>query len=161
MKAWLGFLFAVILQGTPSIAFGNPDILPQYSFNRGADYVHLTGSWIGDTPDSGDPYFRDFAIQTSEITCYKARRVCFEARAVSKGRVMYSKLIEYQVIEWNGDKILAVLDGTAATIELAVNFKNEIVFLTTKQRHSAGKNQLPDRAHLDDGMKAIQRTSEK
>ena len=161
MKSALAFLFAVVLQIIASIAFANPEILPQYSLNKAADYVHATGSWIGDSSDSGDPYFRDFAIQTSEIACYKSRRLCFEARAVSKGYVMYSNLIDYMVIEWNPTKILAVLEGTAATIELVVDLKKEIVLLTSKQRHGADEGQLPDRAHLDDGMKAIRRTSEK
>lgn len=162
MNALLIFLFAILLQMSPSIVFGNPEILPQYSFNKGPDYIHASGSCVGDSPGSGDPYFRDFAVQTSEIACHKARGICFEARAVSKGPVMYSNLMEYKIIGWNPARLLAVLEGTAATIELTVDLRKELVFLTSKQRHDAGgRSQFPDHAHLDDGMKAIQRASEK
>jgi hypothetical protein len=92
----------------------------------------MPGSWVGDFPGSRDPYFKDFALQTSEIACYKTPGVCFEARAVSKGPVMYSSLIEYKIIEWNAGKMVAVLEGAAAIIELTVDLKKDLAFLTNK-----------------------------
>lgn len=158
MKALFVFLCAMVLELHPSAAFSDPGILPQYSFSQSAGYIHITGSWVGDSPGSGDPYFKDFVIQTSEIACYKTSGVCFEARAVSKGPVMYSNLIEYKIIEWNSDKLIAILEGAAATIEFSVDLKKELVFLTSKQKLDVGrKKELPDHAHLDDGVKAIQR----
>jgi len=158
MKALVVLLCVIVLEFFPSAASSDPGNLPQYSFNQGAGYIHATGSWIGDSPGSGDPYFKDFVIQTSEIACYKTLGVCLEARAVSKGPVMYSNLIEYKIVEWDSDTLTAILEGTAATIEFSVDLKKKLVFLTNKQKHDVGgRNQLPDHAHLDDGVKAIQR----
>lgn len=162
MHALSAILCAIVLGLHPSTAFSDPGILPQYSFNKGGEYIHATGSWVGDSPGSGDPYFKDFVLQTSEIACYKTPGVCFEARAVSKGPVMYSSLIEYKIIEWNSDKMVAVLEGAAATIELTVDLKKELAFLTNKQKPGAGRtSEFLDHAHLDDGMKAIQRATGK
>lgn len=160
MKIGVVLLCAIVLELFPSAASSDTGNLPQYNFNQDAGYIHATGSWIGDSPGSGDPYFKDFVIQTSEIACYKTRGVCLEARAVSKGPVMYSNLIEYKIVEWNSDVLTAMLEGTAATIEFNVDLKKKRVFLITKQKHDVGgRNHLPDHAHLDDGVKAIQRAS--
>lgn len=151
-------LCAIALEFFPSAASSDPGILPEYYFNQEADWIHATGSWIGDSPGSGDPYFKDFVIQTSEIDCYKTLGICFEARAVLKGPVMYSDLIKYKIVEWNSDTLAAMLEGATATIEFSVDLKKKRVFLVTKQKHDVGgRSQLPDHAHLDDGVKAIQR----
>lgn len=158
MKTLLTLLCAIVLEFFPSAASSDPGILPEYYFDQGADYIRATGSWIGDSPGSGDPYFKDFVIQTNEIDCYKTLGICFEARAVLKGPVMYSDLIKYNIVTWNADTLAAMMEGAAATIEFRVDLKKKLVFLVTKQkRYVGGRSQLPDHAHLDDGVKAIQR----
>jgi hypothetical protein len=112
---------AVLATDIPS-AIGQPLILPPYIFDGGANYIYAQGTWIGDTP-SRDPYWRDYALQTSEINCYRVRKTCLEARAVWIKDMMLSYLLEYNIREWDQDKVIAVSDWGAATIELKLDLK--------------------------------------
>jgi hypothetical protein len=72
--------------------------------------------------------------------------------------MMLSSLLEYNIREWDQGKVIAVLDGAAATIELRFNLKNQVVLLThTKKPELPNPRKLPTYAHLDDGMKAIEK----
>jgi hypothetical protein len=155
--ATLMFLWALMVLAIdiPS-AMGQPSILPPYRFDGGPDYIFAEGSWIGDTP-ARDPYWRDFAFQTSTIRCDRVRMTCLEARASWKSGVMFSKLVEYNVRQWDQDKVIALLDGMAATIELRFDLKKQVIVLTHDEKpelHSPRR--LPAFAHLDDGTKAIE-----
>lgn len=149
---------AVLFAPCTALASDEQIMLPQYSLTHGTNFVRATGSWIGDSPESGDPYFKNFVLQTSEISCDKEPGVCTEARAVWKAPVLLSYLNEYKIVEWTSDHLTAVLDGSAAKIELAVDFKKGLILLTHKEKVNLPMaNKLPDRAHLDDGAKAVQR----
>lgn len=150
---------AVLFAASTALAFNEQIMLPQYSFVHGANFVRATGSWIGDSPESGDPYFNDFALQTTELSCDRGRGVCTEARAVWKAPVLLSYLNEYKIAEWTSDYLVAVLDGSAAKIEITFDFNKKLVLLTHKEKtKSTMVNKLPDRAHLDDGAKVVQKT---
>jgi hypothetical protein len=151
---------AVLVTDIPS-AIGQPSTLPSYIFDGGADYIYAQGTWIWDTP-SRDPYWRDYALQTSEINCYRVRKTCLEARALWKDDMMLSSLLEYNIREWDQGKVIAVLDGAAATIELRFDLKNQVVLLThTEKPELPNPRKLPAYAHLDDGMKAIEKAKGK
>lgn len=146
---------AVLATGIPS-AIGQPLILPPYMFSGGADYIFVQGTWIGDTPDRSS-YWRDFSLQTSEINCHRVRKTCLEARAAWYKDMMFAYLLEYNIREWDEDKVVAVDDGRVATIELRVDIKKQVVLLTrTEKPELPNASKLPEYAHLDDGMKAIE-----
>ena len=147
---------AVLVTDIPS-AIGQPSTLPSYIFDGGAGYIYAQGTWIGETP-SRDPYWRDYAFQTSEINCYRVRKTCLEARAVWIKDMMLSYLLEYNIREWDQEKVIAVLDGSAATIELKFDLKKQVALLTqTEKPELPNPRKLPVYAHLDDGMKAIEK----
>ena len=146
----------VLVTDIPS-ATAQPSNLPPYIFDGGAAYIYAQGTWIGDTP-SRDPYWKDFALQTSEIRCYRVRKTCHEARALWKGDMMLSNLLDYNISEWDEGKVIAVLDGAAATIELRFDLKKQVVLLMhTEKPELPNSRKLPAYAHLDDGMKAIEK----
>ena len=141
-------VLAVLVTGIPS-AIGQPSILPTYIFDGGTDYIYAQGTWIGDTP-SKDPYWRDFALQTSEINCYRVRKTCLEARAAWIKDMMLSYLLEYNIREWDQGILIAVLDGAAATIELKFDLKKQVVLMThTEKPELPNPSKLPAYAHLD------------
>lgn len=129
--------------------------LSSYSFSDfdPDNYANATGSWISDSPDG---YFHDNPFQTSEISCYKSRGFCIEARALknpSTNNILAMNL-EYEIKTWQPDKVVASLDGSAATIEITFDRKKKIVTLVeTEKPEAAGASRLPVYAHLDDGEK--------
>jgi len=153
----LGFLVTAI-----PLAIGQPLNLPAYNFDGGTDYIYAQGTWIGDTPGRDYTYWHDHALQTSEIYCYRLRKTCFEARAVWIKDIMLSNLLEYNIREWDQEKVIAVLDGSVATIELKFDLKKQVVLLThTEKPELQIPRKLPDYAHLDNGMKAIEKAKGK
>lgn len=167
IKFLIGFLIIIVLgQGwfiysILSSATG-PFGLPVYNFYSAEDYIGVTGSWVA---DSDDAYFKDFPIQTSEINCYKSRGFCFEARALKDSTYtghLLASLLEYEIKSWEPNKVVAVLDGRAATIELTFDtVKKVVTFVRSEKAEIEGAAKLPSYAHMDDGQKAIEFSKKK
>lgn len=157
MKGSLTLLLLMSMQLTVPSVWGDSLILPGYQFSKGNNWVVAAGSWVGDSPESGDPYFEDFVIQTSELRCQKIEGKCFEARALLKGRVMFTNLNEYKIQQWDSEKVIAVLDGTAATIEITFDMNKGRVSLA----HVEKSDKRLDRAHLADGSEVIKKATKK
>lgn len=130
--------------------------LPGYQFYTKADYVRVQGTWIADSQNST---FTENTFRTSEISCYRDRALCLEARAIkadATGNIL-AMVLEYEVKVWDSDKTIAVLDAAAAVIEIKFDKIKEVVTLiATEKSENKDTRQLPSYAHLDDGWKVAE-----
>ena len=157
MRNLFMLVVVIIVQMQLSFAWGDSMVLPHYYFHKGNEWIRVGGSWVGDSPESSDPYFKDFALQTSELACMRVQAICFEARAVKKGAVLLSYLLEYKVERWDTERVIAVLDGAAAIIRIIFDKQRDTVSLV----HTEKSGKKLDRAHLADGIEAVGRAEAK
>ncbi len=118
--------------------------------------VAAAGSWIADSPG----VIADSPIQTSDLSCFRDRSECVEARAFLNP-VTNNLLVQtlfYRVKTWTEAEVVAELSlGPAAnTIQIRFDMRDRMVRMTESRLPADGTKSRYD-AHLDDGDKVDRR----
>jgi hypothetical protein len=147
-------ILSLLFGGGLGYRLGNPSLgFPSYSFSdfNPDEFAYAVGSWVSDSPEG---YFHDHPFQTSEISCYRFQALCIESRALlNRGtNNIFALTLQYQVKTWQPEKVVAVLDGSAVTIEITFDRNNKVVTVVETQK-AAGT--VPVYAHLGDGRWAV------
>lgn len=128
--------------------------LPVFNFQVGADYIRVVGSWI---EDAGGGVIGDSPLNTAEIYCYKDRGICLEARSYKSelAKLFVGQLLEYKIVQWSPDEVVAILDGGAGTMEIHFDMKRKVVTLVDSENPELeGARKLPAYAHMGHGRDA-------
>lgn len=145
--------FGVVVLVESFLLYKSFFMLPPYRFSANADYINVVGSWI---EDARGGVTGAFPLNTAEIVCYKDRGVCIEARAYKddkSSKFLVSQLLEYKIVKWDPNEVVAILDGGGGTLEIHFDMKRKVVALIDSEKPER-EGELPAYAHMGHGQDA-------